>query len=286
MSETAESVDTLRQSGRFLEALSLQRRLIAGGAPHVDDYWRLGLLCFATTDFAGAVSAFEEVEKARPDDLLVTENLGLNLLRCRRAEDGLAKLEDVLEAQPDKVNLLDGMADACGQLGRLEEAREYGERALIARDQVSVVQFPEHRVADAQPTSFRSDHPAENIIAFSLFGSGNRYQQGMIRNAEAAPHIYPGWRLRVYCSEDQPSDLVERLKSLGAEVRRFPAPARPVDGLFWRFQVIEDLAVRRFLIRDADSVINVRERVAVDEWLASDKPFHVMRGGFRREVQR
>jgi hypothetical protein len=35
--------------------------------------------------------------------------------------------------------------------------------------------------------------------------------------------------------------------------------------------------VSRFLIRDADSVINVRERVAVDEWLALDEPFRVMR---------
>jgi tetratricopeptide (TPR) repeat protein len=93
MSETAEAVDALRQSDRFLEALDLQRRLIADGEYQADNYWRLGLLCFAATDFPGAVSAFEEAAKARPDDLLVTENLGLSLLRCRRAADGLAKLE-------------------------------------------------------------------------------------------------------------------------------------------------------------------------------------------------
>jgi hypothetical protein len=31
------------------------------------------------------------------------------------------------------------------------------------------------------------------------------------------------------------------------------------------------------LIRDADSIINTKERVAVDAWLASDKHFHIMR---------
>jgi hypothetical protein len=84
---------------------------------------------------------------------------------------------------------------------------------------MSLVQFPNHSIADAQRTPFGSDRPAENIIAFSLFGSGARYRQGMIRNAEAAPHIYPGWRLRVYCSEDQPFDIVDQLKALGTEIR-------------------------------------------------------------------
>jgi hypothetical protein len=35
--------------------------------------------------------------------------------------------------------------------------------------------------------------------------------------------------------------------------------------------------VKRFLVRDADSLLSVKERVAVDAWLASDKYFHLMR---------
>ncbi|MEO0417071.1 MAG: tetratricopeptide repeat protein, partial [Verrucomicrobiota bacterium] len=35
--------------------------------------------------------------------------------------------------------------------------------------------------------------------------------------------------------------------------------------------------VDRFLVRDIDSVVNVKERVAVDAWLASDRYFHVLR---------
>ena len=33
-------------------------------------------------------------------------------------------------------------------------------------------------------------------------------------------------------------------------------------------------------MRDADSVVNVRECVAVEEWLASDRHFHVMRDNY------
>jgi len=35
--------------------------------------------------------------------------------------------------------------------------------------------------------------------------------------------------------------------------------------------------VRRFLIRDADALLNIKERVAVDAWLQSDRYFHAMR---------
>ena len=38
-----------------------------------------------------------------------------------------------------------------------------------------------------------------------------------------------------------------------------------------------DGAARRFLIRDADSIVNSREQAAVTAWLALDRALHVMR---------
>ena len=48
-------------------------------------------------------------------------------------------------------------------------------------------------------------------------------------------------------------------------------------GLFWRFLVEDDPGVRLYLIRDADSVMNIKERAAVEDWLGSGRAFHVMR---------
>jgi tetratricopeptide (TPR) repeat protein len=45
----------------------------------------------------------------------------------------------------------------------------------------------------------------------------------------------------------------------------------------WRFQVANDPEVGRFAVRDCDSVVSLRERHAVEEWLAGDRWFHVMR---------
>ena len=47
--------------------------------------------------------------------------------------------------------------------------------------------------------------------------------------------------------------------------------------LLWRFDVIADPTVKRFLVRDADSLLSVKERVAVDAWLHSKYHFHTMR---------
>jgi len=49
------------------------------------------------------------------------------------------------------------------------------------------------------------------------------------------------------------------------------------EKLSWRFFVANDDDVGYFLIRDADSVFSQRESLAVNEWLASDRFFHVMR---------
>jgi len=48
-------------------------------------------------------------------------------------------------------------------------------------------------------------------------------------------------------------------------------------GLFWRFLVEDDPEVDLYLVRDADAVMNVKERWAVADWLGSGKAFHLMR---------
>ena len=55
--------------------------------------------------------------------------------------------------------------------------------------------------------------------------------------------------------------------------------AEPGDwrGLFWRFYPASDPDVAVMVSRDTDSRLTARERAAVDEWLASDRDFHVMR---------
>src|SRR5207302_11089623 len=49
------------------------------------------------------------------------------------------------------------------------------------------------------------------------------------------------------------------------------------SGLFWRFYAFDDPEVNVVMVRDIDSPFTLRERLAVEEWLASEFPFHVIR---------
>jgi hypothetical protein len=58
-----------------------------------------------------------------------------------------------------------------------------------------------------------------NAIAFSLFGTSNLYVNGMIRNAELAKTVYPGWKVVVYADTDVPKVALHKLSKLGVDLR-------------------------------------------------------------------
>lgn len=116
----------------------------------------------------------------------------------------------------------------------------------------------------------------KKIIAFSLWGDNPKYTIGAVRNAELTPIVYPGWTARFYIGESVPEEIVQRLKDLSSEVIMMSEPGN-WTGMFWRFHPAGEPDVDIMLSRDTDSRLNAREKAAVDEWLASDKAFHIMR---------
>jgi hypothetical protein len=48
-------------------------------------------------------------------------------------------------------------------------------------------------------------------------------------------------------------------------------------GYFWRYAPASEDDVEVMISRDVDCRLNLREKAAVDEWMASDKGFHIMR---------
>jgi tetratricopeptide (TPR) repeat protein len=240
-----------------------------------EDMHRMGVILFALKEFASAASHFRRACELHPDHLWARMNEGLCLIRVQRMQEAVAALREAEVAHPENTNLLDGMAEAYGALGQEDACRAYGERSLKLKDAAAFAgRGPE---ALSQLASRR--HPAgrHDVIAFSLFGDRAIYLDGALRNARVAPYVYPGWRCRFYCDDSIPEPVRSELEREGAEIVLMQRPERPTEALFWRFLVAEDPKVRRFLIRDCDSVINIRERAAVGEWQASGKRFHIMR---------
>lgn len=115
------------------------------------------------------------------------------------------------------------------------------------------------------------------VIAFSLWGDNTRYTLGALQNASLAKVVYPDWVCRFYVGTSTPKHIVDLLLQFD-NVSIIPmAEKGDWTGMFWRFEAASDPDIDVLIVRDCDSRLWFREKAAVDEWLASDKDFHIMR---------
>lgn len=161
----------------------------------------------------------------------------------------------------------------------MDKAAEAGTRALLLKDgDVSRKRSLRALRLPSDSGQFLKDSAQKKpVCAFSLFGDNPRYLRGALSNALAGKELYPGWILRYYVDETVPEDFRNLLKSLGAELVLKDAGVSAGMKLCWRFLVASDQHVGRFVVRDCDASFSLREALVVDEWIGSDKLFHVIR---------
>lgn len=117
------------------------------------------------------------------------------------------------------------------------------------------------------------------VISFSLYGNKQKYLSGMLRNIELAQEIYPDWDVWIYYHENVPLETIREIKSYSnTKLIRF----HPLAGVKWsgaleRLRPCSEQDVEVMISRDADSRLSYRELAAVEEWLASEKDFHIIR---------
>ena len=117
----------------------------------------------------------------------------------------------------------------------------------------------------------------KKIISFSLWGNNPIYNIGAIKNAGLAREIYPDWTCRYYLGKSVPLETTQQLIKFDNTEIFIMNDFGNWTGMFWRFYPASDSDVSVMISRDADSRLNWREKEAVDEWLSSDKAFHIMR---------
>lgn len=122
------------------------------------------------------------------------------------------------------------------------------------------------------------------IISFSVWGNSKNYLNGCIENINIAKKIYPDWQTRFYCDSLLPNDFISKLNSMGAETVIMKTEKSNWEGLFWRFFPAAEENVDVFISRDIDSILNEREKAAVDEWLSDGKQIHCMRDHIEHNV--
>jgi len=113
------------------------------------------------------------------------------------------------------------------------------------------------------------------IVSFSLWGDDPKYTIGAIKNAELVQELYSGWIGRFYCGRSVPQDILEKLHEVSNTEVILMDEEGDWTGTFWRFLSADSDDV--VVCRDTDSRVSEREVCAVNEWLESDKDFHIMR---------
>ncbi len=269
-----------KSDGNLFKALECTKNLIdiqkELGKLSVDDLMQATVLAFSVCDYKWALSCLNNAESLEPTNGLIKWNKVQLLTVIDQANSALDVARIADELLPSYKNKNEVMARIYGRIGDHEKARFYGEKSLLDADLNSRgVAFS---LPDAPPKPFDPTARERNIISFSLWGDKRRYIDNAIENGRLRKHFYPEWTLRFYVEEASVNiEVVKELRNLDCEVILMPKQKLVWEGLFWRMHVINNPNVDRFLQRDVDSVFSVKERLAVDEWLSSDKYFHVMR---------
>ena len=267
--------------GALEEALAIQRRVVAARdpPPQVRDFLMLGILLHARKSVPDAMAVLREGLLHYPDSPELYENLGVCLNVTRDFPAAAEAYERALALGSQSVNVLDGLCGALGRVGRMDEAIAHGRRSLERKDAEFGAGPPLAPIPDAPPPPFAPSNAAQNVISYVLWGAQPRYVAPLLENLRIRIHMFPAWTIRVYLDSSVPPEVRASLEQGGAQIvpREQPEGEPPARRLLWRFEVIADPSVKRFLVRDADSLLSVKERVAVDDWIRSGKYFHLMR---------
>lgn len=109
----------------------------------------------------------------------------------------------------------------------------------------------------------------KKLISFSVWGDKPRYVIGAHRQIQLANKYLPDWNIRIY------TDNYLNFKHLhNVELARCEDGS---SGMYWRFFPLFEDTYDIVAIRDSDSRFSFREYKAMQEFVNSDKTFHVIR---------
>lgn len=138
----------------------------------------------------------------------------------------------------------------------------------------------------------------QKVISYALYGKEDRYLRLLPNVSRQIKQYYPGWVMRVYhdssiplktkceleCLKDSKGDYIDNVDFCNIESIPMKGDVNKfwngsfIHAMMWRWLPIGDSYVDVFSSRDSDSIILQREVDASNQWLASDKPGHIMRG--------
>lgn len=116
----------------------------------------------------------------------------------------------------------------------------------------------------------------KKIVSYSLYNDRPKDFINAIINCLLIPKIYPGWVARFYIDDTIPNCIDKLLRTFEhVEVVVMPRH-KGNEAMMWRFLPASEYGTV-MISRDADSWVSSREKACVDQWLESNKNFHIIR---------
>lgn len=117
----------------------------------------------------------------------------------------------------------------------------------------------------------------KKIISYCLYNERPKDVVNAVINCFLAKEIYPDWICRFYVDDTIPSSIRQALETFdNVEIVEMPRH-NSSEAMLWRFLPASEDDVDVMISRDADSWLSYRELVCVEEFLNSDKGFHIIR---------
>ncbi|RJF77291.1 hypothetical protein D3877_26125 [Azospirillum cavernae] len=265
----------LIEAGQPVAALPYLTRAVELAPFNADLAFLLGNALYAAGLRQDSLSAYRRAVALVPDFQSAVFNLGIALGKIDRLETACAALLHAVRIDPTNMDALENLIITLYALDQENEANEWASALLDLKDRLALAHAPAQPSLPAVPRG--AARRTRNVIAFSLWGNQEIYTKGAVANAHLTKTLFPGWECWVYHDDSAPPETLSALTEAGAVLIAMAPGSGPLLGLYWRFSASDDPTVARFLCRDCDSRLSMKEKLAVDAWIDSGRPFHIMR---------
>jgi len=211
--------------------------------------------------------------------------MAMILLLSSMSRDGFPGLTGLQYSMPASSTQLARHSDAPASSQPEQPAPASNTTASIIQHELVVPEAPVNSSSDVlldvarRVWQLEKEGRGRKIISMSLYGNDTRYTYGAIENALMVKRGWPGWTLRIYYAS-VPEDILATVRMLGAETISVPFFQSKASSTMWRFFVLADRTVSRFIVRDIDARLTPRDYRAVLEWMSTEHPFHILRDDY------
>jgi hypothetical protein len=116
----------------------------------------------------------------------------------------------------------------------------------------------------------------KKVFSFSLFGSAEKYWRGLYANIDVIHQRFPDWWIYIWIGDGVSEDIILTL-SEKKNVLLLPTNEEGLINMSYRFFSIDQPDVEVMCVRDADSRIYDRDQACIEDFVKSDKLFHIIR---------